>query len=754
LTLTEKHGRIYLQIATKAAVLALLIAAMCGAATHPRIYVRSDAATVGKGPTVSQLRARLKDPAYARWRAPLTRQDASTTMERAARYLETGDPAELAAVRSFLTTHTFTYARQDVGGFLAGAEMATAFDWAYDGLSADDRRSAMEHIAATCDDSASFLRHGQPDINHNYTYMALNTVAVCGLAMEGEEEPYGGKASAYLAQAREFLEGPGKALDTWSAREGAWGEGSHYTFHETVRNLVLTLAAYRSATNHDYFAEARAHHGDFAAKIGRFLIYSTRPDFTFERTGDTSANRVQAALTVPVTVEMLAAGLGDTDDAARLRSFADDLLEHYGAKAVNSDMGWGMRIFCDPRDRRTPSYRTLPLAARMGAGTMEQIVFRNGWAADSTQITILAGDHFTDHQHFDKGQFLIYHGGALTVDGGSYDGIYKPGGHANEYAARTLAHNCLLVYDPEQQFPSGYGNDGGQNVIRGKQHHGDWPAYLAHREAEGLHTAQVLAYDTADGYDYLRVDLTKAYSTKIEHYEREFVYLPSADSLVVLDRVIATRADYQKRWLLHFQEPPAVDGAPAETGVKAYVEANVVAERRLEGSLFVHALLPKPRSITVVGGPGYEFFNLFAKTNYPPSNPAVAAESREAGKWRIEIAPATASKADTFLNVLEIGGSGAQPSPADSITGEGGVAGARFRDQAVVFAAGQLPVRYRVTSPAALDHLLVNLPAQAEVTILVDGKLLGRQKVSEQGVLRFDDRAKAARRVEVRAVTR
>ena len=196
-----------------------------------------------------------------------------------------------------------------------------------------------------------------------------------------------------------------------------------------------------------------------------------------------------------------------------------------------------------------------------------------------------------------------------------------------------------------------------------------------------------------------------------------------------------------------------MDGAPAETGVKAYAEARVVAERRLDGSLFVHALLPNPRNMTVVGGPSYEFFNLFAKTNYPPSNPAVAAESREAGKWRIEIAPATASKADTFLNVLEIGGSGAQPSPTDSIRSKGGIAGARFRNQAVVFAAGQLPVRYQVTSAASLDHLVVHLPALAEVTILVNGKVLGRQKVSAQGVLRFDH-AKAARRVEVRAVTR
>ena len=48
--------------------------APCEAALHPRIFVRHDAATVGKGPTVSLLRARLKDPAYSRWRVPLTRQ--------------------------------------------------------------------------------------------------------------------------------------------------------------------------------------------------------------------------------------------------------------------------------------------------------------------------------------------------------------------------------------------------------------------------------------------------------------------------------------------------------------------------------------------------------------------------------------------------------------------------------------------------------------------------------------------------------
>ena len=104
-----------------------------------------------------------------------------------------------------------------------------------------------------------------------------------------------------------------------------------------------------------------------------------------------------------------------------------------------------MRIFFDPRAPATPSYKTLPLFMRLGAGTYEQFLFRNGWGPDSTAITILAGDHFTDHQHFDKGQFLIYHRGGLAVDSGAYDRMYQPDRHANEYAPRTLAHNCVLV---------------------------------------------------------------------------------------------------------------------------------------------------------------------------------------------------------------------------------------------------------------------------------------------------------------------
>ena len=645
---------------------------------HPRIYARADGSPVGKGPPVSVLRARRSDPAYARWLGSSGSSNAAAMVERASRYLEFSDASDLAAVREFLRTRTYSYEKNDVSGFLAGAEMAIAYDWTWSGLSPADRAAALANIVTTAESSARFLRRGGPDINHNYTHMALDTVTVCGLVLKGEAAPYDARAGEYLALAKTFLEGRGKVLDTWKAREGAWAEGSHYTFHETLRTLVLTLAAWRSASESDYYPVIRRRYGDFMAKAGRWLIACTRPDMTFERTGDSLPSRVVAGLTVPGTVEMMAAGIDDPAESVRLRSFAQALLAAYGENAVAPDYNWAMRIFYDPRAPDEPLYRTLPLFQRLGTGTAEQFSLRNGWGPDSTAITILAGDHFTDHQHFDKRQFLIYHRGGLAVDSGTYDRMYQADRHSAEYAPRTLAHNCLLVYNPDQAFPKGYTNDGGQLVIRNKQHHGDWPAYLAHLESEGLHAGEVTAaeLDPGNRYAWTKVDLHRAYGEKVSHYERQFAYLPEAGLLVVYDRVASARPEFEKRWLLHFQDPPSVDGKPAEPGIHSAAGARIVAEKRkgklelggppveYDGALFVHTLLPAERVITTIGGPGYEYYNAFTGRNYPVSSARLEAEIREAGRWRMEVVPDRKSVEDEFLNAIEIRDGSARPGSA------------------------------------------------------------------------------------------
>jgi hypothetical protein len=743
---------------------------------HPRIYVRHDDARLGRGLTVSQLRRRVQDPAYAAWRRGVSGESPAVAVERANRFLEEGNREDLEAVRGILLRHTYSYAQHDVEGFLAGAEMATALDWIYQGLSENERQTALKNIVTTADSSLDFLLHGDPDVNHNYTYMALRTVGVCGLVLKGEGEPYSRKADEYLALTEEWLNGPGKVLDTWKAREGAWGEGSHYTFHETLRNLVLLLQAYRSATDRDYFRTISRNYGDFLAQAGHFLVASTRPDLVFEPTGDCSPSRVLPTTTVPVTLEAMAAGLSDSKEAGRLRSFVSELLQAYQSQSLHPAFDWGMRVFHDPQASVSPSFRTYPLITRHGAGTYEQVVFRNGWDAGSTQITLVAGDHYTDHQHFDKGQFLIYHRGGLALDSGAYDSMYKPDSHWTNYACRTLAHNCLLAYDPQEVLVSGYSPDGGQSILRGLQHHGDWLTYQAHFRKEGLDTGTVLAYDSAPelGYGYVRCDLSRAYGKKLSWYDRQLVYLPTADYLVIYDRAVAEKSSTMMSWLLHFQERPLIDGTAPEPGVQRFPQAQLTQVKRQssrtfsgrtlldDGSLIVCSLLPEDRILTTVGGEGYEFYNSFENRNYPLSRPRNGELPREPGRWRIEVAPSHPLREQQFLNVIQIGdASSMAPLAVASVRDEQKkLVGVQIQTpkeaQVILFANDQsqspvrLPVTYEINVASPARHLLVEMLSLQSVIVEVNGQSLGRHRTGDRGVLSFRDNITGRRKVVIR----
>jgi hypothetical protein len=363
---------------------------------------------------------------------------------------------------------------------------------------------------------------------------------------------------------------------------------------------------------------------------------------------------------------------------------------------------------------------------RMGEGTYEHIAWRNGWGPESTLITILAGDHFTDHQHFDKGQFLIYKHGGLAVDSGAYDGMYKRGGHSGEYAVRTLAHNCVLVFDPAQDF-KGYANDGGQLMLRGIQHHDTWPRYLDHRIRENLHAAEVQAYEAAEWGNYVRADLTRAYGPKVRWYQRSFVYLPTRDVLVVHDHV---DSGFEKRWLMHFQHEPEIDG-------------DAVTVRSPEGgSMVVRTLLPAQPVIEKVGGPGREFLNPFNQVNYPPSRPATAAEPRESGSWRMEVLAGAGVK--EFLHTVSLGRA-VESRRVD------GVSGAEFvfpdgRD--VVVFAEALPVSYKIGSGSKARHIVAGLPPGSELTLDM-GRRRSKVRADSHGVVKFDDPAAGSRKIRL-----
>jgi heparin/heparan-sulfate lyase len=105
------------------------------------------------------------------------------------------------------------------------------------------------------------------------------------------------------------------------------------------------------------------------------------------------------------------------------------------------------------------------------------MIARTGWGTNSVIAEMKINEHFVgNHQHMDGGAFQIYYKGPLAIDSGMYQG--SSGGynspHNKNYAKRTIAHNSLLVYDPDEVFETyNYGgedktavaaNDGGQRM--------------------------------------------------------------------------------------------------------------------------------------------------------------------------------------------------------------------------------------------------------------------------------------------------
>jgi len=107
-------------------------------------------------------------------------------------------------------------------------------------------------------------------------------------------------------------------------------------------------------------------------------------------------------------------------------------------------------------------------------------------------------------------------------------------------------------------------------------------------------------------------DATRSYSPhKLDQFTRQLVYL-RPEVFVVFDRVVSTKAEFPKRWLLHTNDMPApLDGEdtrdPNECQAGEYLAKEAREARaahylstartrtaaHMEGRLFVTTLLPK-----------------------------------------------------------------------------------------------------------------------------------------------------------------
>ena len=391
------------------------------------------------------------------------------------------------------------------------------------------------------------------------------------------------------------------------------------------------------------------------------------------------------------------------------------------------------------------------------------MIARTGWGKNSVVAEMKINEHFYgNHQHMDGGSFQIYYRGPLAIDSGSYQG--SSGGynspHNKNYFKRTIAHNSLLIYDPSEKFACwNYGgagktefaaNDGGQRMPGDR-----WDTCRSFKDllSESYTVGKTIASGFgpdahAPEYSYLKGDITKAYTSKVEDVRRSFVFLnmepkDNADknseeevtdvpaALIVYDHIVSSDPSFRKYWLIHSIEEP-------ETGVQE------LTIRRTKdgdtGKLHCNILLPEA-DVTKVGGPGKEFW-VFGE-NYPNVATTRPDPCNERGAWRVEVTPKKESKEDCFLNVMQVMDNSVKPLPVQRIDAEK-VVGAAIDDRMVFFSrnsrqlTGTFTFEIPKTSSKKVKVLLTDL-AEGKWTVSKGKKTITSAKVNDQsGTLYFE----------------
>ena len=164
---------------------------------------------------------------------------------------------------------------------------------------------------------------------------------------------------------------------------------------------------------------------------------------------------------------------------------------------------------------------------------MGAMIARTGWEdgenSDSVVAMMKIGEYyFGNHQHLDFGSFQIYYKGLLAGEGGNY-GEYGNKEHYM-YTTKSIAHNTMLVYDPEEDKETDdrnarYNvNDGGQKAQYREELTID-KIKIPERKFGKIVAKEIDPQNTyTPDYTYIKGDLTNAYTDKVTDFKRSMMF--------------------------------------------------------------------------------------------------------------------------------------------------------------------------------------------------------------------------------------
>ena len=635
---------------------------------HPRLLIT--------GKEIAEIKQRINNPVFDKIRAAFTEQKNYVTkgvsedgipndtirqkMEALAFCYLTDTVNEKAAGREAVKiANSYLSSIKSAKGYHPNAQAyaasfgaAMVYDWCYKLMTKDDKTSLLENMKRVCCVAEYCLFKNTPKqyLSGHYGEEAPSVFMAIGIAAYNEDSTIFN--FIYNEQVNSFA----PSRNPWY-KSGAHHQGSQY-LHVRYGNEILQAFILDKLGLHPYDkAISSLTYRDIYAQIPQEKDMDGIPE------GDCHNHLTMGSFYM--TFIPISASLSK-----------DPYLQSYATMNLNkiTDLSTRAFLFYNPNINEIAT-ESLPLS-RFFPSPSGLMFARTKWdlkkkGYDSKAMVVMMNMreyNAKNHVHLDVGNFDIYYKGHLALDAGIYQGADDNNGWGKlnyvNYYTRTVAHNSLLILDPNEPTPyeghskKAESRDGGQFSLKNFAWDSSQQMFAAGKPA------QILAEDIAPGnepdYTYLKGDMTKIYNVppnvanypaKADTVRRSFVFLnlksdivPGA--LIVLDKIVSTNPTFKKSWLLHGQNEPLI-----QDGTIVFTNTN---EGR-NGKLLDNVLLPElnNQQIEKIGGTGKEYW-------VDGKNWGTVTQE-DAGRWRIELSPKQAAKSDNFLNVLQV--MDAEPSP-------------------------------------------------------------------------------------------
>lgn len=541
---------------------------------------------------------------------------------------------------------------------------AVVYDWCYDQMTDDDKKLFIKEMKKL----ASMKEIGYPPMkqsslgSHAGEGEIFGHLLSCGIAVYDEDpEIYNLSAGRMFS---EFIDSR-KFFNSTGMHPAGHSYGSTRFHWELAGNQLYIGMGYKDGI---YGGT------DDLARVSKRLIYSRLPVGAYMKWGDdwmwsSASNFRWSWWTYAGGVYTLAAY--QSDDPYVLQAALMD--RHItGDYLYDSDIIPDITL-SDP-DKQGKFFDELPLANKTDY-PYTSITSRTNWQLGLNSNAAIAQleaseKRLWNHDHSDLGSFQLYYKGYLTGNAGIYTGKTGEwgGSHFWNYYTRSIAHNCMTIFDPNEKFHDTYNNrggifanDGGQKRSEGWLRESDpegFEKYLALEDYAKTDAWYIGPNEETPEFSFVKTNLTNAYNgsvneksgeidKKVANHERSMVFMdldnddyPAA--LIVFDDVESTNKNFKKTYNLQAVYEPKIEGT------KTVLDRS---DNGQNGRLVQRTFLPEKAIITAVGGDGKDSY--VNGINYP--NPELQEGSwSDQGRWRVEISPEVANTKDYFLNSMYV----------------------------------------------------------------------------------------------------